>query len=172
MSDESNKIPAGYYPGRAIAGSEQYGRTSGGHDQIVLDLDIPSLGRKLTTFLTFSDASAQYSLDRLRACGWAGDDVTNLAGIDANEVDIGIKYKPKQNGVGEQMEVSIMTGSGGYKIKDENKLTDQERRGFGARMKQFIKQGAPSVGTRPAPRPTQRQAPPVVSDADDSDIPF
>jgi hypothetical protein len=132
-------IAAGIYKGRAIAGSEQYGVTKGGHDQIVLDLDIQvSDGEvwRLSTFLVFSDAAATYSIDRLRACGWTGDDVTNLAGIDRNEVDVEIAYEMYDGK--DRLRVQIMTGGG--RVTIQNKLDDSKKRAFGARFKNLARQ--------------------------------
>jgi len=60
-------IAAGIHKGRGVAGSQQYGVTKNQNDQIVIDLELFEVGMVLSTFLIFSDASAQYSIDRLRA---------------------------------------------------------------------------------------------------------
>ena len=137
MSNEG-KIPAGYYKGRALAGSEQYG-SKDGTDQIALDVSVPSLNRTFTTFLYFTDAAAPYAIERLRACGWKGDDITKLVGIDGNEVDVQIKYEV-YNGK-EQMKVEIATGGGTIKL--QSVMDEKQKRQFGARISQLIKTGAP-----------------------------
>lgn len=156
-------IPAGTYKGRGVVGSEQFGVTKNGNEQIVVDLDVALADgevRRLSTFLYFSDAAAQYALDRLRALGWTGDDVTNLAGIDANEVDVDVKYEMYD---GEpKMRVEINTGGGRVKLTDQ--MNDKQKAGFAARMKAFAK-GAPmpkatgANGSRRAPAGPERPFP-------------
>ncbi len=141
MSEE--KIVTGYYKGRVVAGSEQYGTTPKGTEQIVLEVGVPSLARTFSTFLYFSEAAAAMSLDRLRACGWKGDDISKLEGIDTNEIDIHIKYETYDGK--ERMKVEIATGGGG-KIKLDNQMDDKSKRAFAARMKLLIK------GTNGAPK--------------------
>ncbi len=131
----SNRIAAGTYRGRAIKGSEQYGQTSNGNDQIVIDLDLFELGEKVSTFLVFTDKAAQYSLDRLRACGWTGDDLSNLSGIDANEVDVSVKYEMWEGQ--ERMKVQILTGGGAVKLKDQ--LDDKGKKAFAAKYRDLAK---------------------------------
>jgi hypothetical protein len=137
------RIAAGTYRGRAIKGTEQYGQTSNGNDQIVIDLDLFEIGEKASTFLVFTDKAASYSIDRLRACGWKGEDLTNLDGIDANEVDVEVKYEMYQ---GEQkMKVQILTGGGSVKLKDQ--LDDKGKKAFAAKYRDLAK----SVATPKAP---------------------
>lgn len=157
MSDE--KIPAGFYRGRAIKGSEQYGLSSKGNDEILLRVQVPSLNRSLFVRLSFSDGAAPYSIDKLRACGWTGNDVTKLDGIDANEVDVNIKYEIFENK--EQMKVDIYAGGG---IKVDTPMDDKQKRSFGARVAALLK-GSGKNG--PAPK-----AAPKSDDGDDDAIPF
>lgn len=137
---QQDAIPAGYYKGRVVADSAQYGVTTNGNDQIVLDIDVPKLGRQFSTFLVFSDNGAQYEIERLRACGWAGDDILHLTGVDKNEVDVQIAYEV-YNGK-RQMKVRIATGGGRFKL--EATMDDKQKRAFAARMKSFLK-GDPAM---------------------------
>lgn len=131
MIMNEQRIPGGVHKGRAIAGSEQYGTSSGGHDQIVVDLSLTELGEQVSTFLIFSDASAPYSIQRLRACGWQGDDLSNLAGIDANDVDVEVRYEMYDSK--QQMRVQILTGGG--RVVLDKPLDDQGKRAFAAKFK-------------------------------------
>lgn len=170
MSEQ--KVPAGFYKGRAIEGSEQYGTTTNGNDQILIDVEVPALERNFTVFLVFSDAAAQYAIDKLRACGWEGDDVSNLAGIGKNEVDIAIKYESYQGK--ERMKVDIYAGGGRFTL--ENQMDDKQKRSFAARMKSMMKGGASNGAATPKPPPTARRSAAPVSDvggsAPDDEIPF
>lgn len=167
MSD--GKIPAGYYKGRAVEGSEQYGTTENGNEQIALDVEIPSLNRSFTTFLYFSDAASPYAVERLRACGWRGADISDLSGISKNEIDVGIKYETYK---GEpRMKVDIATGGG--RITLEKPMGDKEKRAFAARMKGVLAGSATVTAT------TARKAPSREPDYDpnagftsEDEIPF
>lgn len=132
-------IEAGQYKGRAIAGSEQYGKTTNGNDQIVLELDLGG-GTSVSTFLYFTDAAAQYAIKRLRACGWTGDDLSNLVGIDANEVDVSVKYE-EYNGE-QKMKVDIITGG---TVTLDKPLDDKEKRAFAARFKGLAAASRPAA---------------------------
>jgi hypothetical protein len=128
------RAPAGFYKGRAIACSEQYSVTNNDNDQIALDLAIPSIGFAGTTFLVFSEKGAPYAIERLRACGWTGDDLTKLVGIDNNEIDISIKYETWDGK--ERMKLEIATGGG--RVKLENVMDEKQKRIFAARMKPML----------------------------------
>lgn len=163
-------IQAGIYKGRAIAGSEQYGETSNGHEQIVIDLDLET-GDRVSTFLVFSDKSAKYSMDRLRALGWTGTDLTNLAGIDANEVDVEVKYETYQGE--EKMKVQIRTGSG-VVLKDV--MDANKKKAFGAKYKALAVR-TPAASTPTPPRVAPRQTPKAqgnsfTPEVPDDEIPF
>lgn len=140
----AHRIEQGTYRGKAIAGSEQYGETSNGNDQIVIDLDLLDIGEKVSTFLVFSDKSAPYSLERLRALGWKGNDLANLDGIGTNEVDVEVKYETYKGE--EKMKVQILTG-GGVVLK--NKLDDKGKKAFAAKYAALAKgTAAPSAAAK------------------------
>lgn len=166
MSDE--KIPAGFYKGRALANSEQYGTSKEGTEQIALDLEIPSLNRCLTTFLFFTDNATEFAIQRLRACGWTGDDVTKLVGIDTNEIDVSVKYETYQGK--ERMKVEIATNGGG-RVKLQATMDEKAKRSFGARVAMMIKAGPQPKAAKPAnagkPMPSDER----FGGADD-EIPF
>lgn len=140
----ARRIEKGTYRGRAIAGSEQYGTTSKGNDQIVLELDLLDIGERVSTFLVFSDNSAEFSVDRLRACGWEGEDLSNLQGIDRNEVSVSVWYEEYQGK--EQMKVEIATGGG--RVVLDAPMDDKAKRAFGARFRHLTKPTAANPGAR------------------------
>lgn len=173
MSNEQQGPAAGFYKGRAIAGSAQYGEKNG-NEQICLDLEVPSLHRQFTTFLYFSEAAEPYAIQRLRACGWTGDDISNLVGIDKNEIDVQIKYEEYNGKV--QMKVDIATGGGTFKM--DQQMDDRAKRAFAARLKSRLKGGATPTPPPRAQQSQARQPPPTTqggfgsSQSQDDDIPF
>ena len=138
-------IQPGYYKARAIAGSAQYGTTNNGNDQIILDVDVPDLGRSLQVFLTFTDASATYSIEKLRRCGWVGDDVRDLSGIDANEIEVSVSFETYQGK--ERMKVDIANGGGKFTLEKPMDSSSKDR--FAARMKSLAKATAAAPGAKP-----------------------
>jgi hypothetical protein len=167
-------IEPGYYKGRAVAGSEQYGHTSNGTEQIAVDIDAPTFNRRFTTFLYFSDAAAPYAIEKLRACGWTGSDLGNLYGIDANEIDFSVKYEVFEGK--ERMKVDIATGGG--RITLEKPMSEKDKRAFAARMKPYLAGGntAKNAGLAPPVR-RGRKSPEPDFDPDagargDDEIPF
>lgn len=98
----------GNYRARGVAGSEQYGTTKNGADQVVIDLELLDVGQTVSTFLHFSERAAPHSMKRLRALGWKGTDLSDLAGIDTQEVDVRIAWEVFNEK--ETMKVEIVTG--------------------------------------------------------------
>lgn len=45
-------------------------------------------GRSITWYGFFTDKTVDRTLDSLRHCGWQGDNIGDLTGLDANEVEI------------------------------------------------------------------------------------
>lgn len=137
-----SKIEAGTYKARGIEGSVQKGTSTNGTEQLAIDLNVPSLGRSVTTFLYFSDAALPYALDRLRALGWEGGEDPKFPGISKNEVDVQIRYETFEGK--EQMKVEIWTGGGRPVLKAP--MSAQEERGFMSRVSKAAKDAPPAEG--------------------------
>jgi hypothetical protein len=158
-------ITAGTYRGRGVEGSEQYGATKNGADQVVVDLQLET-GEVVSTFLYFSEAAAPHSVKRLRALGWAGDDLADLRGIGTQDVDVRISYE-EFNGK-QQMRVEIVTG-GTVTLKDP--LDARGKKQFAQRFANLVK----SVKAEP-PKTKNGKAPPQRESGDDDigsdEVPF
>jgi hypothetical protein len=123
MSDAFDPKP-GNYQGKAVKGSEQYGESPNGNPELLLQVIIPELatpefpdGRVFTTVLYFSAEAAPYSIPRLRSLGWEGNDLSDLKGIDKNEVMINIAW-PVDPGDGKaKLKVQIGSGAGTFSTK-------------------------------------------------------
>ncbi len=150
-------IQAGTYRARAVAGSEQYGQTTNGNDQIVVTMDLPDLGEQVSVFLYFSDAAAPHSIKRLRRAGWSGDDLSNLEGLGSQDCEVSVKYEDYK---GEQkMKVEIVNGG---TVTLESTLDDKAKKAFGAKFKALAKSTPKPAGVAPV-----NGAPPAAGD-----IPF
>lgn len=103
-------IPAGYYQGRVVAGEGAFGETKRGDVEAVIpmvitggDLEAPE---RVTVRLYFSEKAEKYSVEKLRAIGWKGGDLT-FADCP-NEVTVAVKYELYEGE--ERMKADIMTG--------------------------------------------------------------
>lgn len=66
--------------------------------------------RTVQTFLPLTQRAIPFSIERLRALGWKGTDIRDLAGIDQADVDVDVAYEDFQGE--EQLRVEILTGAG------------------------------------------------------------
>jgi hypothetical protein len=118
-------ITAGNYEGKAIKGKVQLGETPNGTLQVAIDMELfdaqnNSVGQ-MTTFLYFSEGSAVYSYERLRALGWKGtgpEDIDKLNDIFDTKVPCRVtvpeQYKDPKDGSMKMgaSKLEIMAGSG------------------------------------------------------------
>lgn len=119
-------IKAGRYKARGVAGSEDFGKSSNGNDQVAITLALSETGQRVTAYLSFTEKAKPYSMERLYALGWTPGSDESLPGIDRNEVDVDITYE-MYNGK-EQMKVNIATAGGG--ISEENRFAPKEKKSF------------------------------------------
>lgn len=75
----------------ATGAPHEFGKSKNQKPELLVHLFLPDLQRTFVSPLYFSVEAAQYSEERLRALGCT--DITTLAGIDANEVDVDLKYE-------------------------------------------------------------------------------
>lgn len=84
----NNLIPEGIYKARATT-NWALSETSKGTPYAHVEFEIlngAAKGRTITKDFFFSEKAWKKSVESLRACGWQGDDVSNLAGVERNEV--------------------------------------------------------------------------------------
>ena len=162
-------ISAGRY--RAQAREAQLGYTQGGKEQIAVQfalLDDGTGGAMLTWYGFFTEKTTARTLEALRICGWVGDDLSDLAGVTSNEVELVVEPEEGLDGV-ERMRVRWVNRRGGGALALKNAMSDEQRRAFAARLKgdviaskQASGPAAPAVPATPAP---PRRGPP-------DDLPF
>lgn len=133
-------IPAGHYQGRVVAGEGAFGETKKGDVEAVIpmvitggDLEAPE---RVTVRLYFSEKAEKYSVEKLRAIGWKGGDLTF---VDCpNEVTVEIKYELYEGE--ERMKADIMTGP---VVKP---LEPARARAFSARLAGLVGTSAKAAG--------------------------
>lgn len=160
---------------RAKAKEAALGRTSKGTEQVAVRFELlDHTGESITWFGFFTDKTLENTVKSLRACGWTGDDLSDLAGITANEVNLVVEHETDDRGQ-TRAKVRWVNGTSGLAMKDQ--LDTAEAKTFAARMKGAIvamgKGGARPAAPRPratgsSSRPPEDDRPPMGDD----DIPF
>jgi hypothetical protein len=173
-------IPEGRYKARGVEGV--LARTSSGREQLAVLIEITDgeyAGHQYTWYAHFTDKTIERDFESLRHLGWETDDLTDLRGIDANEVSITIEHETDQHGEA-RARIRWINKPGGIAIKDRMddgaaKAFAQRMRGYaaasrqrdGAPQQQRQQQSAPSRQTVPG-----RQPPSGNSGFGGDDIPF
>ncbi len=187
-------LPEGRFKARAIEGG--LGESSEGNPQVGVRftiLDEEFHGEEITWFGSFSRNKGQgtktpfeRTIESLRACGWKGDDLSNLEGIDANEVSLVVEHDNYNGKI--LAKVKWVNRAGGLALKAP--MSADKAKAFAAKMRGEViaasravaaAQGAPpasSAGRPPATRPQSHpNAPGAEADAPppygaEDDIPF
>lgn len=171
---------------RARAASWGLGESSTGKEQVAVEFRISTENadvQSLTWYGYFTEATADRTLESLRYCGWTGDDLLNLEGLDANEVDLVIEDEEYNGQV--RPKVQWVNKPGGLALTSP--LTGDRAKAFAASMKEKIRALDASKGVRKSAAPAQQRSaakpapsrggavppePPPHTDADSFDVPF
>ncbi len=135
--------------GRAKTGSEQIALTFA----LVDDSGRVDHGATIDWVGSFAnDKSTEITIKALRACGWTGNDLTDLRGINDLEVELDVQLEEYQ---GEQrLRVRWVNKPGGGRIKFADELDQRSRQALAARLKQRAAAIAPTGGQRAPGRPS------------------
>lgn len=147
----SNLIPEGNY--RARVKSADFGFTSKGTEQVQVVFDIldPDYdGQTVIWWGYFSEKTAERTMQSLRYCGWKGDDVTNLTGINDNEVEIVVEHNEYNGKTNARVAWVNRIGSGGMSIKTP--MPEDKRKAFAKKMKALAVKTAKEKAEKPAPQ--------------------
>ena len=89
----SDRIPDGYYTGRAVKASQQWTDSKAGNQTMVLSFRLSTPGYEglmVQWFATFTTGTAKRIAESLRACGVTSDDVRDLTGVEDFDVQLDI----------------------------------------------------------------------------------
>lgn len=175
--DTNELIPAGQYRARGV--SAQLGFTNADKEQVAISFALlqPGFeGQHMPYYGTFSEKALEHTLKALRACGWKGVDLSDLSGIDANEVVLVIEHETFE-GVTRAKVKWVNDGTAGLLKKV---MDPAAAKSFAQRMRGAIATAdasRPAPGAKPAAKPVARPEPPPLTDADAprggaNDIPF
>ena len=186
-------IPEGTWRARGV--TAELGYTSQDNEQIGVELEfMPDQhddvdGRRTTWYASFSEKAEAHTLKALRVLGWSGDDLSDLTGIDANEVDAVVIHEEDLEGaIRSRVRFINPLGSGGVAMKV--KMSEDQARAFAERMKGRVLAMAkaapptaagakpaakPAAGAKPAaklaPKPASKNAK-AVQPPEGDDVPF
>jgi hypothetical protein len=162
---------------RAKGVTADLGYTSKGREQVAVQFAIVDgeyAGRNFTWYGYFGDdlngsaknTPTEITIKALRACGWAGDDITNLEGIDREEVELVIAIEPDLEGTPRNRVKWVNKPGGGLALKE--RMDDKQRAAFKARMASKVKAVNAKLGAADPPKPNARPN----KKRDDDEIPF
>ena len=147
------------------------GMTSTGKEQIGVMFEHLETFERITWYGYFTDATFERTIESLRYLGWTGNDLSEWNGGlpegCANEVDIVVEDEQDQRDGTLRRKVRWINSGGGVSVKD--RLSDDQARSFGARMKQKIAAAQAAAGVKPAAKPATRPAPAQRSPAASQD---
>jgi hypothetical protein len=163
---------------KAKAAEWALGETASGKEQVAVAFNIltpDAQENRLTWYGYFSDGAVDRTLESLRICGWQGDDLTDLTGLDANEVELVVEDEEYPEGSGKwRAKVQWVNRSGGLALKAP--LAGDKAKAFAASMRERIRALDAANGKRvsngaPKQSPSMRAPePPPLTDADN--LPF
>ncbi len=164
-------MEAGRYKARAV--SAGLGYTSGDKPQVAVELQITegdAAGELVTWFGYFTDKTHERTFSALRTLGWQGDDLSDLTGIDANEVSITMKEEEYEGKLA--LKVAWINPLGGVGLKKP--MTPAQAKAFAGQMKgaAVASRGLKTGNAKPAGKPTTKQQVPADYPSGDDDIPF
>ena len=157
----------GRYTARAV--QAVLGRTKGGAPQIAVEFKLEN-GQTRTWYGYFTDGTRDRTIEALRFCGWRGSDLTDLTGIDTNDVSLVLETEEWE---GKRIQkIQWVNRLGGIALVE--RMGENEARAFAASMKGAVLAVDQEAGTnrdvKRSNSAAQRPASPTSPRGDD--IPF
>jgi hypothetical protein len=154
-------IEPGTHGARAV--EAQLGYTKTGKEQVAVQFELEN-GSRITWYGYFTDKTKKTTFAALRACGWVGDDLSDLSGLVSNEVEVVIEEEDDQNGK-PRMRVRWVNSPGGGSIALAKPMGEAQAAAFAKKMR-----GSVLAHDQAEPRDTERGT--MGGSVDDDDIPF
>jgi hypothetical protein len=144
-------ISAGRHKARAVEGA--LGMTGTGKEQVGVMMEITAgehAGETITWYGFFTEKTIERTMESLRHMGWSGDDLSDLTGIDANEVTIVIEHETGDDGKERARVKWVNAGGGGLAMRDV--MDADAAKAFAQRMKGAAIASRQAMGAPPAQR--------------------
>lgn len=152
---------------RAKARTWGLGESSKGTPEVAVEfvLSDPAMeGASITWHGYLTDAAFDRTVESLRHCGWTGDDLSDLAGLDAHEVDLVVVNEEYEGKV--HPKVKWVNKAGGLALKTP--MTPEKAKAFAASMRDRIRAADAAKGKKSQTNGQRQHAERPVDD----DIPF
>lgn len=144
-------LPEAKYKARAIEWSQVTENENSHNEEIRVLFEITDgdfKGTQRTWRGYFSEKTAERTLESLRYMGWTGDDITDVQGLDANEVQIVIGHEMYEDKLQEKIQwVNRLAG-----VFVGTPMNDARKMAFKERMKGLV-----MASKQPAARSPQQQ---------------
>lgn len=178
--EQHSNLKPGRFRARAIEAA--LGESSNGNPQVAVCfeiLDEAFAGSTITWYGSFSKNKGkgkktplERTIESLRACGWEGDDLSQLATVKTSEVSITLEYDTFDGE--KRLKVQWVNRPGGLALKTP--MNETQAKAFAAKMKGEVIAASRSAGGAPARNGgAQHQNAPGATGAPgigDDDIPF
>lgn len=174
-------LEAGYYRARAVEWG--LGKTEKGNRHVAVRFETFDAegrpGESITWYGYFTEKTQERTLESLQHCGWEGDDITELAGIERNEVQLVVEQEEYEGKRRAKVAWVNRPGGGGVAIKAP--LDEAEKADFAREVKAKLLSMRQGQRRAPASRSASARAvepPPIADDPryaaarHDDDIPF
>lgn len=151
----------GIFRARAVEG--QFGYTNGGKEQVAVTFLLEG-GQRLTWYGYFTEKTEERTFESLRYCGWEGTDLSDLTGIDRNEVELVVEEEEYDGKVKSKVQW-VNRPSSPVMARPMDKA---QVKSFAERMKGKLLAYDRSKGVTHGPPPRQQQMsmPPPHGDSD------
>ena len=158
-------IPEGKYKARGIEGQLATSANKGTPVvQVIVEIteDGEQRGERMRWDGWLTDATTQRTMESLRYLGWETDDLDDLRGIDANEVQIVVEHEWNEEKQRNYPRVKwINRLGGGAKLNAESKLEGSAAKNLAARFREQargsrITAGKPAQGATPGRGPSHQ----------------
>lgn len=133
-----------YYRARAVGAELGFAGT--GTPQVAVEFELLDSGQHKTWYGFLSDGARDYTFTALRTCGWSTDDLSDLTGLDANEVSVTVEEETYEGKSRERITFINPADGGGIAMK--NKMDEAAAKAFAAQMKGAVLAHKQSSGQR------------------------
>ena len=142
-------FPNGRYRARGVQAA--LGKTSKGGEQVAVEFQVYDAegvpGESITWYGYFTEKTFERTIESLRLCGWTGNDLSDLSGVDANEVSLTIENE-EYNGTTRSKVQWVNAPGAGLTLKEQ--LSPEEATSFAQRMKGRIVAMSANGARRPS----------------------
>lgn len=119
-----------------IARSWDFGETDKGTEQVAVEFEVlegEDAGEFITWYGFFTDDTEDRTLESLRACGWQGDDVTDLQGMGSRKVQLVVEDELYQGKTHSRVRWVNRVGGNGVRLKKT--MAPETKRMLAARLR-------------------------------------